>query len=111
MHILASLIQLPFHVVVATPWLVAAYGFHFLTRRLVSYKIRRACASGLAAVGLAPAYGAHLSMIPVYTLVATGSVDAWSALISIASTWCAIFAVWMAKDWLVKRRNRIHNRV
>ena len=89
--LLATVLQLPVYLALASPWLLLAWALAALLRPRVSPSWRVALASGSAAVGLAPSYGAHLSMAPAYTLV--GTIPASSIATSALVTWLATFAV------------------
>ena len=68
-YALATLFQLPFHLLLASPFLACAWVTWYLTRRTPHTLIRHLLLCGIGALGLAPAYGFHLSMVPIYTLI------------------------------------------
>ncbi len=86
-YIFATIVQLPFHILLASPFLVAAAVAAFFTRRRIPFLARLALISGIVALGLAPVYGAHRSMIPVYTLVISGDASIVSTAASFICTW------------------------
>jgi len=90
-YLLATVLQLPLHLALASPWLFLGWALAAFLRRRVSPSWRVALASGSAAVGLAPAYGAHLSLAPAYTLV--GTIAASSIVTSVLVTWLVTFVV------------------
>ena len=90
-YIFATVVQLPFHLLIASPWLIVAIGLAFFSRNRCSNKARTALVSGFAAIGLAPVYGAHLSMMPIYTLIISGDVHIAQAIVSFLITWGLLF--------------------
>jgi hypothetical protein len=89
-YVLATVLQLPFHLALASPWLLLAVGIAWVTRKTDYPIVRLLWVTLLIAVGIAPAYGFHLSMVPVYTLVMSGLADLPSALVQIGGTWAVI---------------------
>lgn len=103
-YTLATVFQLPWHLLLASPWLLVAW----LTWRFVHVPRNRserlAVVALLLALGLAPIYGFHASMMPAYVLVATGTISWVLGLISLALTWLAFFAIALASTKLKTRR-------
>ena len=85
--VLATILQMPFEMLIATPWLVAAWLVWLATRRFLSIPKQLVLATFFAAVGLAPGYGTHFSMVPMYTLLWGGLRSPTDAAISFAVTW------------------------
>lgn len=102
-YALATVVQLPFHLAVALPWVLGAGLAAVFLRKRVTTRTRFVLVSALAAVGLAPAYGFHLSMIPMYSLVLAGLAEPYTAAISFFATWAAILLVGFA---IARFRNR-----
>jgi hypothetical protein len=62
--------------------------------------------TAIAAIGLTPAYGAHLSMLPVYALIISGRMSLLSAVVSYLLTWVALLAMIYFVGWVISfRRN------
>src|SRR5688572_1980186 len=90
-YLLATVLQLPLHLALASPWLLLAWAIAAFLKHRVKASWRITLASAAAAIGLAPSYGAHLSMVPAYTLV--GTIPAPSVATSVLLTWLVTFAV------------------
>ena len=90
---LATVLQLPFHLVLASPFIAAAWLAWRLGRRSLGKRRLVAFITAIAAAGLAPAYGAHLSMLPAYTLLLGGSLSWRYAAVSFAITWLVLGAL------------------
>jgi hypothetical protein len=103
-YVFASVVQLPFHLAIALPWLLLAGFVAFLSRNRVSAQTRFVLVSAISAVGLAPAYGFHLSMIPMYSLVLTGIAEPHAVATSFLATWVVILLVGFA---ITRVRNRM----
>lgn len=102
-YVFATVIQLPFHLIIAMPFLLVAWVVSVVLRKLVSTKPRFLVVSCISAIGLAPAYGFHLSMIPIYTLYLGGVASAHDFIISFLATWGTIVLVGFFVKWY---RNR-----
>jgi len=63
---LATAFQLPFHLVLAGPVLLLAWFLSTIFRPSENGLPRRALLTGVVAFGIAPLYGFHFSMVPVY---------------------------------------------
>jgi surface polysaccharide O-acyltransferase-like enzyme len=100
-YLIATVVQLPFHVLIASPWLITATLFAVLTRRRLPLRERTVLVSGIAAAGLAPAYGAHLSMMPAYALIISGDAPVLQSLLSFLATWTLSLLV----GWLITRND------
>ena len=87
---LATLLQLPFHLALALPWLALAGALAWFTRNSAPSLPRLLIVTAVAAIGLAPSYGAHLSMLPAYTVVWSSSASLVPAILSIVVTWVAL---------------------
>jgi hypothetical protein len=104
-YILATVLQLPWHVLLASPWLLAAWLTWRFLRVPRSMTGRVAVFTLLLALGLAPIYGFHASMMPAYILVASSTVH-WSlGLLSLALTWVVFFATAFVTTKVRARRN------
>ena len=90
-YVLATVLQLPLHLAIASPWLLLAWAIVVFFKQRLNANWRVILASAAAAIGLAPLYGAHLSVIPAYTQVGTASV--LSVAVSVLLTWLLIFTV------------------
>jgi hypothetical protein len=97
----ATLFQLPFLIGMALPMLIVAWIVAMILRRYVSAEVRIVIVSGLAAVGLAPVYGFHLSMVPAYWLLLSGYSDYGTAVTSFVIVWAllALISLAFAKVW------------
>ena len=97
-YALATVLQLPFHLFFALPWLAVAWTAWRFSRRLTLYP-RAALVSIPLAAGLAPFYGAHAGMLPAY-LVVLGEHAQWpGAFLSFAITLPLTFGF---TTWLIK---------
>jgi hypothetical protein len=106
---LATMLQLAFHLALASPWLAAAGALGWFTRESALSLPRLLLVAAVAAVGLTPSYGAHLPMLPAYTLVWSGSASIVPALLSITLTWLVlvVFALAFRRHRLARQaRNR-----
>ena len=90
-YVFATVFQLPFHLLLASPWLVVAALAVYFTRRWDALP-RIILTSGLAAIGLAPAYGFHASMMPVYMILLSGLAKPADAVLRILLTWLVLAA-------------------
>ena len=92
-YVVATIVQLPFFLLIASPWLAVAVGLMMLGKRRLTRRGRTVLGSGIAAIGLSPAYGAHMSMIPVYTLVISGDAYVVATTVSFFATWSLLLYV------------------
>jgi hypothetical protein len=93
----ATAVQLPFHLVVGSPWYLAAWAAWKFSRSFPRFK-RAALIATPAAAGLAPIYGFHASMSPAYVVFLIGKSSIWvEALVSFLITWITVFCFlyWM----------------
>lgn len=89
-YVLATVLQLPFHLLIGLPWFLVAW---------VAWRFSRSLARGPRAAvvaipiagGLAPAYGFHASMMPAYAVLITEHSYWAAALLSFAVTWALVF--------------------
>jgi len=88
--------QLPFHIALALPWLLASWGLAVILRRRVSQRVRLISVSGVISMGLAPVYGAHMSMVPAYLLIFSGSPEPLMVALSFFATWGVVLLVALA---------------
>jgi len=95
-HVFATVVQLPFHLVIALPLLLAAWAAAAITRQYLSVRPRFVLVSAIAAIGLAPAYGFHLSMIPIYSLAISGDAEPLTVAGSFFATWGFILLIGLA---------------
>jgi len=96
----ATVLQLPFHLIIGLPWFLVAWVAWRLSRSL-SRRARAALIAISIAGGLAPLYGFHASMMPAYAIL-IGDASFWlMALVSFAITWLVIF---VSVFWLTKPR-------
>jgi len=96
----ATVLQLPFHLILGLPWFLLAWVAWRFSRTLS--RGPRACLVAIAiAGGLAPAYGFHASMMPAYAILITEHSYWLAALISFAITWALVFCVLL---WLTRPR-------
>jgi hypothetical protein len=101
---LATVLQLPFHLTLALPWLAVAGALAWFTRNYAPSVPRLLVIAAVAAIGLAPSYGAHLSMLPAYTVVLSSSASLVPAILSIAVTWLALVVFALAFRHHVRAR-------
>ena len=102
--LLATVVQLPFHLLIAGPFLAGAWFLALLTRKFGQTPFRLAAIAAVASAGIAPTYGAHGSMIPAYFAVLAGD-PTWSYfLISFLITWALSSFIMLA---LARRRARL----
>ena len=102
--VLATVVQLPFHVAVAFPWLASAVVAALVTKRWRGSLPRVILIAGLLAIGLAPAYGFHLSMMPAYSLMMSQALEPSEAVIRILETWAIFVALLLAFRWFRTQR-------
>jgi hypothetical protein len=91
--VFATLLQLPFHLAIALPWLLAAWIASLILRKFAPSAVRIILVSGIAAVGLAPIYGFHLSMVPAYWLLLSGYAEIGTALVSYFIVWLLLIVI------------------
>ena len=95
-HIFAIGVQLPFHLLLASPWLIVAVGVMYFTRHRYSLRTRIILGTGFAAIGFAPVYGSHLSIIPIYILTISGSAQfGLGTILSFVVTWGVLLSISM----------------
>jgi hypothetical protein len=110
-YALATLVQSPLLLALALPWLLASYLVARIAKSRVTVTVHTILWSGVAAVGLTPAYGFHLSMLPAYVLVVAsgGEGVSPSALAgSYIATWLVVFVI--GKLWAWRRRTEHKHR-
>jgi hypothetical protein len=105
-YVLATLFQLPFLVMLALPWLALAVLAAFITRSWRGMAPRIILVAGLAAIGLAPAYGFHLSMMPAYALLMSHSIEPAEAVARILETWAIFVLLVVAFRWIRAKRKQ-----
>jgi hypothetical protein len=89
----ATLLQLPFHILFSLPWLLLVMVIAFGLRKTFKLNLRIAIITGVAALGIAPIYGAHLSMAPMYIIIFSGYINPVYAIISFLITWIILFSL------------------
>jgi len=97
--------QLPFHIALALPWLLTSWGLAVILKRRVSHRVRLTAVSGVIAMGLAPVYGAHMSMVPAYLLIFTGSPEPLMLALSFFVTWGVVLLVTLAASGRVGQKH------
>jgi hypothetical protein len=98
----ATVLQLPFHLLIGLPWFLVAWAAWRFSRPFA----RRPRASLVAipiAGGLAPAYGFHASMMPAYAILISERSYWLAAFVSFALTWALVFSVLL---WLTRSREK-----
>jgi hypothetical protein len=105
-YIIATVFQLPYLITVGYLWVIAAVVAWIITRRLQSRSIRAALRTLPLAIGLAPMYGFHLSMMPAFTLLIEELVSPLEAATSMLITWVVLFLIYVAVAHRFSRRSR-----
>jgi hypothetical protein len=103
---MAVLLQLPFHLFLAIPWLLLTWLLSGITRGRLTARSRFLLVSGVAAAGLAPFFGSHLSMFPLYIGLIYGKAFTLSAAVSFSVTW----GVFLLVGFGVARYRAVRNR-
>jgi len=106
--VFATIFQLPFHLVIASPFLVAAWLVARLTRRWRGSFSRTLLLTGIAAVGVAPLYGFHLSMMPAYAIYLSGAAKLGETMVAMLATWIAFLFALAAYRWAMRVRAQYH---
>jgi hypothetical protein len=99
--VIATLIGI---VVQGAPLLLLAAVAYALLRNRAPRTLTALVVSGIAAVGLTPAVGFHLSVAAAYTLVWNDVVTYRSVFVSHIVTWALLFLILVGVDWLRRRR-------
>ncbi len=89
-YALATVFQLPFHLLVGLPWFLVAWVAWRFSRSLARCPRASVVALPIAG-GLAPAYGFHASMMPAYAVLIAEHSYWLAALVSFALTWTLVF--------------------
>jgi hypothetical protein len=88
--VVATVLQLPFLLALSLPWLLVAWAVAVLTRHRAAPLPRVAMISAAAAIGLAPAYGAHMSVLPAYLVAISGEFEPLPVSLSFLLTWALV---------------------
>jgi hypothetical protein len=95
---LATMLQLPFQIILAAPWLLLAWLLSWATRGRLAARSSLLLLSGIAAAGLAPVYGYHFSMLPAYLgmiEVILGKADPICTIKYFMLTWAVTWGVFL----------------
>jgi hypothetical protein len=84
---LALLMQLPFFLLMAIPWLLLTWLLSYVTRGRLTAQWRFLLVSGVAAAGLSPVFGSHLSMFPLFLYLIDRKTLPLYAAVSFSVTW------------------------
>ncbi|HYA76683.1 MAG TPA: hypothetical protein VED83_07215 [Burkholderiaceae bacterium] len=106
MYTVITVMLLPLLLFFSIPFLLASAAFNAVSAIWLDQPVRRILASGVAALGIAPAYDTYLSPRPIYTRLLTGEpVELGASLLSIALTWVLIGLVVevLARRWRLRR--------
>jgi hypothetical protein len=107
--VLATAFQLPFHLILASPVLLLAWLLSKIFRLDENRWSRRALLTGVIALGIAPLYGFHLSMVPVYWGLISGYASPLQLITSVAITWLVVFVIAAVWDWGRKVKEQLPN--
>ena len=107
--VVATILQLPFHLAIASPFLAVAWLVARLTRRWKGSFARTLVLTGIVAIGVAPAYGFHLSMMPVYAIYLSGPARLGETLLAMLGTWIALVVALAAYRWARDVRAKYHS--
>jgi hypothetical protein len=103
---MVMLLQLPLHLFLAIPWLLLTWLLFGVTRGRLTARSRFLLVSGVAAAGLAPVFGSHLFMFPLYIGLINGKAFTLSAAVSFSVTW----GVFLLVGFGVARYRAVRNR-
>jgi hypothetical protein len=108
----ATVLQLPFQLILALPWLLLTWLLAVVTRGRLTARSRFLLLSGIAAAGLAPMYGHHGSMLPAYLCIIAiigGSVDPLFAITGFIFTWGVTGSVFLLVGFGVARYRAVRD--
>ena len=90
---LVAVMAAPFHLLMASPFLFAAWIISRVVPRSSPGTPRLLLILAVASIGLAPAVGAHLSVLPAYLLLPGGYITPVYAAVSFSITFVVLWAV------------------